>query len=320
MEDLRKTEPISEELQERIERLQVDIDALNPDVCSRFPISVYIEDVKSFPQFRIHSYFRPRRKRILSEIEKRYGPLAYALYQKLALASFMKDSLDRLKSKHFPEGVIRQIDSWYQRVVQDFDRQPDSYYDISKLDFKIDFGVCCLKNVPIGGAWFVQLHMVNPRVFLTFDIRRIKQILGCIVFRTRGLSPYCIIHTVPRYMLRFNCRQMNMAYKEIGELMNCYPGIKGIFRKSWFLDPNLEDVSPEITYLREIPQHNGAVLFEAGTTRQDVRDALAFSPYRRKLYEEGKFLPTVYGYIWPRKEFLEWLQNSQIVVTPPRPL
>lgn len=299
-----------EELQKHIKRLQEDIDAVDPRVCRRFPISAYIGDVRSFPQLRMHAYFRPRRKRIFSEISKCYGPRALALYQKLALASFSKDSLDRLKSTSFPEGVVRCIYSWYQRVVKDFDRLPDSYYDISKIDFNIDFGVCCLKSIPIGGAWFVQIRMMSPRVFFTFDIYRIKVILGCILFRTKGLSPYCIIHTVPRYMLRFNCEQMNLAYKEIGELMKCYPQIKGIFRKSWFLDPNLENVSPEITYLREIPLHNGAILFEAGTTDQDIRDALALSPYRRTLYMKGEFLPTVYGYIWPRKEFLGWLQNS----------
>ena len=101
--------------------------------------------------------------------------------------------------------------------------------------------------------------------------------------------------------------------REIGELMKCYPKIKGIFRKSWFLDPDLENVNPEIAYLREIPQHNGAILFEAGTAKSDIRTALSLSPYRRKLYKEGKYLPTVYGYIWPRNEFLGWLSQSQAV-------
>ena len=207
---------------------------------------------------------------------------------------------------------MRNINSWYQRVVKDFDRQPDRYYDISNVDFKIDFGVCCLKSISIGGAWFVKIRMISPRVFLTFDVHRIKHILECILFKTKGFFPFCVIHTVPRYLLRFNCRQMNMAYKEIGELMKYQPKIKGIFRKSWFLDPNLEKVTPELTYLREIPEHNGADLFEGGTTHQDIVDSLAFSPHRRKLYKEGKYNPTVYGYIWPKKEFFEWLSRNDV--------
>ncbi|MGD9107369.1 MAG: hypothetical protein PVJ87_11075 [Desulfobacterales bacterium] len=301
-----------DQLERSIKRLQGDIDAIDPGICGRFPISAYVNDVKSFPQLRMHSYFGPRRKKILSTIQKDYGFHAIALYQKLTLCFIMKDSLTHLKAKSFPKGVMRNIHSWYQRVVEDFDRQPDSYYDISKVDFNIDFGVCCFKSIPIGGAWFVQFRIISPRVFLTFNIRRIKQILRFILFKTSGLFPYCIIHTIPRYMLRFNCQQMNMAYKEIGELMKYYPNIKGIFRKSWFLDPNLENLSPEMTYLRKIPERNGAMLFKTGTADQDIKDALAFSSYRRNLYKEGKYSPVVYGYIWPRKEFLEWLVKLDV--------
>jgi hypothetical protein len=303
---------VKEELQKYADGLQEEIDGISPHICRRFPISAYIDDVKSYPEIRMHSYFRPRRKRIFSTIQKDYGFHAIALYQKLSLCFFIINSLNHLKSKSLPQGVLLNLHSWYQRVVKDFDRQPDTYYDISKIDFNIDFGVCCLKSLPIGGAWFVKIRMINPRVLLTFDVRQMKRILGCILFKTKGYFRYCVIHTVPRYLLRFNCKQMNLAYKEIGELMKYQPKIKGIFRKSWFLDPNLENISPELTYLREIPQQNGAIFFEVGTTHQDIVDSLAFSPYRRKLHEEGKFFSVVYGYIWPKKEFLEWLSQKNV--------
>jgi hypothetical protein len=29
---------------------------------------------------------------------------------------------------------------------------------------------------------------------------------------------------------------------------------------------------------------------------------------RKKLYSQGKYLPTAYAYVWPRKEFLEWAE------------
>ena len=113
-------------------------------------------------------------------------------------------------------------------------------------------------------------------------------------------------------MLRFNCQRMNLGYKEIGELMKYHPKIKGIFRGSWFLDPNLEQVTPELEYLRTIPQNNGAILFQGGTTHHEINESLAFSPHRRKLYKEGKYIPAVYAYIWPRKEFLEWLSQTDV--------
>lgn len=300
------------DLQSCITRQQTDLDRISPHICMRFPMSAYIDDVKSYPEIRMHGYFRPRRKKIFSTIQKHYGFHAMALYHKLVLSYFMKDSLERLMSKSLPKGIISNIHSWYERVIHDFDRQPDSYYDTSKLDFKIDFGVCCLKSLPIGGAWFVKIRMIRPQVFFTFDIHQLKRILGCVLFKTKGFFPYVVIHTVPRYMLRFNCQRMNLGYKEIGELMKYQRKIKGIFRRSWFLDPNLEQVTPELDYLRTIPQNNGAILFQSGTTHHEITESLAFSPHRRKLYKEGKYIPAAYAYIWPRKEFLEWLSQNDV--------
>jgi hypothetical protein len=295
------------ELQNCIERLQTAMDAISADICKRFPISGYVHDVRHFTALRMHSFFGSRRKRIFNQIGKIYGADSLALYHKLALAHLMKDSLERLPAHSFPKSTINNFFSWYERVMKDFDSLPAGYYDISKFDFKTDIGVCCLKNIPVGGAWFVLSHMISPRSFITFDFRNLQRLVGGIVIRTGGLSPYYVIHTYPRYIMRFNCRQMNLAYIEIGALMKSNPKIKGIFRKSWLLDPHLQYVSPELCYLREVPVENGAILFKVGATGSDVKDALSLSSNRRKLYNEGKYIPAVYGYIWPRMEFLRWL-------------
>jgi hypothetical protein len=31
---------------------------------------------------------------------------------------------------------------------------------------------------------------------------------------------------------------------------------------------------------------------------------------RKKLYEEGKYIPTSYAYIWPRRAFLNWAEKG----------
>ncbi len=38
---------------------------------------------------------------------------------------------------------------------------------------------------------------------------------------------------------------MNQAYMNIAELLKIHSNICGIYRESWFLDPNLKDISPE---------------------------------------------------------------------------
>jgi len=103
---------------------------------------------------------------------------------------------------------------------------------------------------------------------------------------------------------------MDLAYRNIGELMKRDLSIKGIYRRSWFLDPAIELISPNLQYLREIPFKNGAMFFRTGLTRQDFKNSLASSPHRRKLYQQGVYKPAAYAFIWPRKNFLSWLDRE----------
>jgi hypothetical protein len=110
-------------------------------------------------------------------------------------------------------------------------------------------------------------------------------------------------------MPKFTMEKLNTAYLNIAELLKAFPDIRGVFRRSWFLDPNLKEISPGLRFLWEVPQQNGADLFQTTTTDDDVKNAITMSPLRQKLYEEGTFRPATHAYVWPRKEFLLWANN-----------
>jgi hypothetical protein len=97
--------PLKEEIQSCINQLQEDIYDVSPQIPRKFPISTYIRDIKSCAEINMHGYFRSRWKKIFSKIQQRYGLHALALYHKLAMASFMKDSLEQLTSKSSPKGL-----------------------------------------------------------------------------------------------------------------------------------------------------------------------------------------------------------------------
>jgi hypothetical protein len=103
---------------------------------------------------------------------------------------------------------------------------------------------------------------------------------------------------------------MNLAYRAIAQLVKGNGRIKGIYRNSWFLDPQLEKISPGLAYLRKVPLQNGARFFSSGTRKNDVRNALAMSSVRRKLYDQGKYLPVSHAYVWPRTAFLGWAEGQ----------
>ncbi len=300
-----------EELENIIYSLKKSLDKLDQSICKRLPVSVITTSIKSHPKIRIHSYFTKRVKSEINRIKNDFGQRAVALYFKLVLAVCMKDSILSKDFNKLPNNIKSELQSWYKRVLNDFKGQPDDYYDYLSFDFLPEIGVCSLNCLPVGGAWYVSIRRLGLKPLVTFNIFRIIKILGYVLLKMGGFKNYCVIHTFSRYLLRFNSKEMNSTHKKIGELMKLNPRIKGIYERSWFLNPNIENVSPELNYLREIPEHNGAIFFEVGTlSSTDIELSIKYSLHRKKLFEEGKYSPAAFAYIWPRNELLSYLENQ----------
>ena len=71
-------------------------------------------------------------------------------------------------------------------------------------------------------------------------------------------------------------------------------------------DPNVERVSPRISYFWYFHMANGGRIFYVGPSDDAKQAATATSGTRTKLYQEGKYLPTNYTHAWSRKRLIRW--------------
>ena len=302
---------------EQVERkniqLQKELALIGKDIISRFPLSDYLNTIKSNKGLGKLSHFLRVRKlrRTFEQITSQYGTHALSLYLKLALCCFISDSLERLRHKKLPDEILHLCHEWFEWVLEDFSKQPDDYYYQLCESFVLDVMVCSLRSIPVGGAWIVEIRNVGLRPFFGGGVKNFFNYLYFIIFKARGFSPYLTTHTAARNLRHFNEHQMNLSYLKIAELMKHNPRIRGFYRRSWFLDPKIEDISPKLGYLRKVPLQNGAKLFAAGSAKKDIKYALAVSPTRRRLNAEGKYRPTGYAYIWPRKDFLLFVKMDR---------
>ena len=295
-----------EQVEQQNTQLQKELALIDKDIISRFPLSDYLNTIKSNTGLGKLLHLKRARKlrRAYEQITSQHGTHALSLYLKLALCCFISDSLDRLKHKKLPDEILHLCHEWFEWVLEDFSKQPDDYYNHRCRSFALDVMVCTLRSIPIGGAWIAEIRSVGLSPFFGGGVKQFFRYLYFIIFKAHGFSPYLTTHTVARTLHHFNEHQMNLTYLRMVELMKRNPRIKGFYRRSWFLDPNLEGISPKLGYLRKVPLQNGARLFAAGTKKRDIKYALAVSRTRRRLYEEGKYLPMGYTLIWPRKDFL----------------
>ena len=79
-----------------------------------------------------------------------------------------------------------------------------------------------------------------------------------------------------------------------------------MFAGSWYYDPALENISPHLSYLKEIPLKNGARLFYVGSSKADIEMATKKSKTRKKFYDQGKYVPTRFLLVWPRNGLADW--------------
>lgn len=121
--------------------------------------------------------------------------------------------------------------------------------------------------------------------------------------------PWFRPHTESRYLDEFNPEGWDRCYAEIADLLAIFPKVRGMIATSWFYDPALTEISPRLAYLRSVPTDNGAIEICHGTTQFDIDSATKTSGTRRKLYEDGKYVPRCWSILWKRNDMIDWAKR-----------
>jgi hypothetical protein len=202
---------------------------------------------------------------------------------------------------------------WFLRAEKDAGYQSEDYYHHSNWLFIKDLAVCSLRAIPIGGAWFLEIGRIGVKaLMLKGGIPQMIKYLHTVIKSTRGVHPFYVMHVFERYILRLNSQELMKAYCRTAELLRRNPNIKGLYRASWLLDPQLVKFSPHLSFNRRIPQEHGAHFFRSVSDAMVIKNAITLSPDRKRLYEQGKYLPRSYAFIWARREILRWAESQDL--------
>lgn len=301
-------------LDEIIVTFNKEISQKLPTVIENHKIDYYAREIQPVSKLHGYQYVSPDLRTLFNKLERNCRPHELALIHKATLAFSMRESLKAKTYLAYPNCIKILFEEWYERIIADFFSQPDDYYDFANETFMKDLSCCSLRAIPVGGPWVVEKFGVGYK----FLLKGLRQFIGgipFILFKTRGVTPFYVIHTSNRYLHVFNSTERNKCYIRVAELLKCNREMKGFLGSSWFIDPALETVSPRLAYLRKIPEENGAKVFlHLGVTESATKNALLKSDTRRKLYEEGKYIPRDYAVIWPRQEMINWADKNRDLI------
>lgn len=100
------------------------------------------------------------------------------------------------------------------------------------------------------------------------------------------------------------------SHLEIARALRRQEHIRGIASSSWYYDPEIAAVSPNLSFIREILAPNGCFVFEIPCDEPMHQNAIYASRERQQAVAEGRYKPRAFARLWSRDAFLRWAESQ----------
>ena len=283
------------------------------DVASQSEIAEFLavaDDVRPYDSYKV---FSPAAHSLLAKIKARAGVTACRSFLCSVIAQGVVNTLGSDRFRDLPVRVAIQQARQLRRIAENTNEEAD-WLDPDNDLFQKELGLATMR-LYAAGAQLLEIHSGVPRslIFRSGAFGALAT-LGSML-RMGGFRPYFQIHTHQFMLDAFNESGWEECYRCCSELYAVHPEVLGMHGASWFYDPALSVVSPRLGYLRGTPVDGGARLFFYEEGGSSISNSLSTSPTRRKLYDEGKYLPKSYMLVWGRREQIAWARRSLPVQT-----
>ncbi len=214
-----------------------------------------------------------------------------------------------MRSVELPRSVLPLYAREFRRILKAIHHDTKDI-DLSDDRWRKNLAILQGRLIPVG-AEFADIGSGLPRSTLLRDsfVQRLR-VLRCVMTQTHGFKPMLELHAHPDSLDDFNPDGWLASYRRLAEILALNSTYKGVIASSWFRDPVLSRISPRLSYLRDYPQAHGALMVKIGMDEDGRSGALARSPTRRALFEQGRYVPTIYLMIWPRETMLAWAREN----------
>ncbi len=286
----------------------------SPNLLTEFPIDNYISTLRSYPSLTHYNYIDQGISKIISNIDKVHGSINLERYNQLLLVILIQEISYQKDFQKLPEEVKSLIESNLNKIIKKLEGRQDGngYYLNGNDKFQKDLSISLLRMIPLG-AQKVTLGKLSRGFLVKGGLNQFISGIGTIIFEIGGFGPIYHMHMDSRdreLVMEFNPNGWLQFYKRLAELLKINTQIKGVTGSSWFFDPVLEKISPELNYLRETAFQCGGKIFYMGPSKGAVKDATFMSPKRLKLYKEGSYKPSNYIVVISRNKLIKWASKS----------
>jgi len=288
------------------QELKADLSSRGVDLEGRASVAGYVGFFDAVKRPVAYSHIPSEAQKLVDDIEASGGPEASETYHRLVLLTLVQQFEKRAAAMVFPETLHNRAIDFLAKLVRRLQKPKVGQYRLDRDDFQKDLGVARLKLWPCGAELVDIASGIPRRMLLRTGAGHFVKTLGQIKFRCGGLKPFFETHFDRRSASDFSPEGYQALYLTIAEILQHAPTIRGVFSGSWWHDPAVAEISPNLAFQSEIAVAGGARLYPMGTDDQIIAQATRLSKERTEHVRKGTYQPTSYMMVWARKDLLHW--------------
>jgi len=296
-------------------KLIQDIYEQNKALLTDLPLSKHIAHLNEYPVVGPYSYTSLDVQQDFEKLAQYGDKKLTATYQKLALLDLIERNSSKINQIGLPASIVNLFEKNFKRIIDDiqFERQNEDFYHFKNDKFLKDVSLCNLRLTPAGA----QKLNLTKLPLLTFRSAGLIEFAKIAAFSTsKNLNRGCVydMHTDSHdtdLLNDFTPTGWRQFYINVADLLLTRPDIRGLFGVGWFFDPKVSEISPRLSYLRDLVIESGGRSFNVGENEGATNSALTKSETRKRLYLQGQYKPLDYLVIWDRSTLINWRQKQK---------
>ena len=271
---------------------------------TREPVASTLAAADSYDAHEGYSQLRPRLRELYATLTSRYGEQLTLHYGLGLLATLIADHEKKWRTSALEAELEPCFIDSFHRILTAVARGGAQSLRLDTDAFAKELAICLYRLIPAGGQ-LVDPGAAFPRGLL---VRRpTRETLAAtryLLLSARGFAPFALFHTSLFQRQWFTAAGWEYTFHCLPAVFRSFPRLKGLLAISWFCDPALREISPELHFVQDIPQRWGAVFLHVGPESGATSDALLLSRHRRELFEAGRYVPEKYAFVISRQDIL----------------
>ncbi len=294
------------------EAAEAELKAAAPDFLARFPLEPYLEELEHHGRPHRFYEFTPAALYQNRQMHEAYEAPIVETYNRLMIAHLIA------RSEQTKRGVIVSATHCYiredfDRILKALEKARAGYYLRDNHLFRRDLAIARLKVIPNGFEFYDLNACIARKEVLKGGLASLVRFAATFqADLAKPLYPLYEPHWDRRYEKYFSPEEYERCCLRIADMIAANPEVRGVATPSWWYDPQLKEISPELWFVREITEKGGArFMLLGGHNPYLLTDSLAHSPHRKAAYEAGRYNPKSYMIFWPRRELLAWAKHTR---------